>query len=114
MTDNAHNINVLHTGWAENSGVAVPPPITHSYSVSYSDKSKSTFLSALSVTEKHRSGRVVLFLSLLLSLMATACGKEETTQNSKNSDQTSDWTEENATCGITIDTTWEGDTTIYF
>lgn len=64
-------------------------------------------------------GRGVLFL--VLTLMLTACGKEEKPQ--AESEKTSQYNEENWSWddsskytpgGINLDTALEGDTTIYF
>ena len=101
-----------------NRGAILPPPVRCSYSVNYNNISK---LSTLSNTGKHRGGRVVLFLPLLLCLMATACGKEEIPETIETltphptwyGDSNNFW-QNSLPCGLSLDTAWDGDTIIQY
>ncbi len=97
------------------------PPLSHCDSVSYNTSNPSES-SPLSDTGKHRSGRVVLFLFVaMVSLLSLSCTKEDGDEGDSGNvvtyqEQEWDWGDSSKynPGGFTLDTTWDGDTTIYF
>lgn len=120
MIDYQHNTHTpnLTAGAAEKSGLIYPPPINNWYSVSYKYSQPTVAPSALLRTDRTRVGRVFLsmFLAATLPTLA-ACGKDgqSSTSDSTAHYRETHWNWDKTTPGgLRIDTTWAGDTIIYF
>lgn len=120
MTDYEHNTPSLNqaAGAAEKGGLFLPPPTNICNSVSYKYSQPTVAPSALLRTDRTRVGRVFLsmFLAATLPTLA-ACGKDgqSSTSDSTAHYRETHWNWDKTTPGgLRIDTTWAGDTIIYF